>query len=83
MIRCRRFERRKKEAKQDCAICYSAAGFLADILEHNGFIVNKLERVYRDGFEVFHVDAGVVDAEPFRARLRKALDKYNLHNPAP
>jgi hypothetical protein len=70
--------RKKKTKKQDGAICYSAAGFLADVLEYNGFVINELKRSYRGGVEGFNVTVGIVDIEPFRARIRKSLDRLNL-----
>ena len=60
--------RKRKSLQIDKQLCYSYGGFLTDLLEQNGFMIDALKRYGNS----YHIEIRLsVDEELFKARLKK------------
>ncbi|MCL2765970.1 MAG: hypothetical protein FWD40_11950 [Treponema sp.] len=61
--------KKRKNLRENLPLCYSASGFLTDLLEQNGFYVRKLE-CYNG--HSFYLDVELhANIELFKERLKK------------
>ena len=69
-----RFMRVKKRVlqRENSPLCYSAGGFLADILEHHGFIIKKL--VWNGSFYIVEATP-IEDEKLLKERLKRNMRK--------
>jgi len=72
--------RKRKFQKGDQYLCYTDSGFLADILEYNGFMVHSLKRCDPNCRKFHLVVEARANEELFRERLEKNLARLNLVN---